>query len=126
MTSFIRFCPPITTGLLIISLSARYGYAQEGDTTDERQPDIVVLVEGMVCDNCAYQVEKRLGNLDSVRSVEVRLDDQQVFVTLNEGATVEEEVLRKAILDAGFKPVDVRYGTDDAHAVPNEPDKEES
>lgn len=87
--------------------------AQDADTLKGEPPDVVVTVKGMVCDNCAYSVEKRVGKLESVETVDVRLDEQEVRIGLIPGKTIQEEALREAILDAGFQPVEVRYSNEE-------------
>ena len=114
------------TGLMVVSIGAKLATAQESESSEGQKPDIVIHVKGMMCDKCAYRMEKQLGKLESVGSVDVRLDDEEVFVTLVDDAVLDEEVLREAVLDAGFDPVEVRYLAAEADAEEAEPDPEGS
>ncbi len=61
-----------------------------------------LAVDGLACPFCAYGVEKRLGAIEGVESVEIDVKSGQVAVTLAEGKTLSEEVARQAVEDAGF------------------------
>ena len=126
MKNLLRFGIRVMTGLIVVSISAKFATAQESEPSESQQPDIVIHVKGMMCDKCAYRMEKQLGKLESVGSVDVRLDDEEVFVTLVDDATFNEEVLREAVLDAGFDPVEVRYIAAEADAEEAESDPEGS
>ena len=51
-------------------------------------------------------VEKVLGNVDGVESVEVNLDEKLAKVTLSK--EVENESLKAVIVEAGFEVVDIK------------------
>mgnify|MGYP005853382951 CR=1 FL=1 len=59
-------------------------------------------VNGLACPFCAYGIEKKLGGLEGVCSVEVRLDEGSVIVTTRPGATLTEARAREAVEAAGF------------------------
>ena len=100
-------------GVALVALAAWPASGQDADTEKNDVPDVIVSVKGMVCQNCAYAVEKRVGKLEGVSGVEAHLDDQQVYISLVPGKKVNEDDLRKAVLDAGFEPVEVRYAVAD-------------
>lgn len=60
-------------------------------------------VNGISCPFCAYGIEKKLGGLESVASVEVRLDEGVVIVRTHPGTTLTEEQARAAVEAAGFR-----------------------
>lgn len=72
---------------------------QEGD--DERMKKIIT-VNGMNCGHCSASVEKALHAIDGVKSAKVDLEKKTATVTLD--ADVADDVLTKAITDAGFEP----------------------
>jgi len=89
--------------------------------------EVVVSVQGMFCENCAYAVEKRVGKLKGVGSVDVHLSEQEVRVTVVPGEIVEDDALRDAILDAGFRPVAVHHRDSGANSRgPNAEDRSRS
>lgn len=60
-------------------------------------------VDGLACPFCAYGIEKKLGALEGVRSVETHLKDGVVIVIMKEGVTLDEATIAKAVKEAGFK-----------------------
>jgi len=59
-------------------------------------------VDGLACPFCAYGIEKKLGALEGVRSVETNIKDGVVIVTMKDGATLDETTAKKAVKEAGF------------------------
>ncbi len=60
----------------------------------------VLKVEGMMCQHCKARVEKALSAVEGVASCAVDLDAKTAACTLN--ADVADEVLTKAVTDAGY------------------------
>lgn len=60
-----------------------------------------VRIEGMMCQNCAKHVKEALEGTDGVSSVEVDLEAKAAIVALS--GDVADEVLSKAIADAGYE-----------------------
>lgn len=61
-----------------------------------------LYVDGLACPFCAYGVEKQIGGLDNIESVEILIDEGYVIVTMASGKTLEEADAKQAISDAGF------------------------
>jgi mercuric ion binding protein len=61
-----------------------------------------LYVDGLACPFCAYGVEKKVGGLDGVESIDIEIDDGVVLVTLADGATLDEAAARRAVDQAGF------------------------
>lgn len=59
-------------------------------------------VNGISCPFCAYGVEKKLGALDGVETVAIRLDEGAVIVRTRPGAELTEKRARGALKAAGF------------------------
>ncbi|MBQ7502168.1 heavy-metal-associated domain-containing protein [bacterium] len=64
----------------------------------------VIIIEGMMCQNCVKHVKKALEKLEGVSSVKVSLEDKSAEV---EGAA-EDEALREAIAEAGYEAAEIR------------------
>lgn len=62
----------------------------------------VLEVDGLACPFCAYGIEKQLGALQGVESVETDIALGTVTVTMRRGARLDEETARKAVEAAGF------------------------
>lgn len=63
-----------------------------------------MLIEGMSCGHCSARVEKALNQLDGVNAT-VDLDKKTAFVKLSKD--VSDEILTKAVTDAGYEVVSV-------------------
>lgn len=66
----------------------------------------IVFVDGMHCAHCAAFVEKSLKAVDGVADVSVDLAGKKASVTLEKA--VADNVLIKAVADAGFTAVDIK------------------
>lgn len=64
-----------------------------------------VMIEGMTCKHCKARVESRLNELDGV-SAKVNLKKKTAVVSMEKD--VEDEVIKKAIENAGYEVVEVR------------------
>jgi len=61
-----------------------------------------VGVDGMACPFCAYGIEKKLKAVDGVESLDIRIKDGEVDVTVADDGTVTPSELQNAIEEAGF------------------------
>ncbi len=61
-----------------------------------------VHVNGLACPFCVYGLEKSFNKIDGVNSVSVNLKTGLIEVSLHEGATLDETVVRESVEDAGF------------------------
>lgn len=64
-----------------------------------------MLIEGMSCGHCSARVEKALNELDGVNAT-VNLDKKTAFIKLSKD--VADEILTKAVTDAGYEVVSVK------------------
>lgn len=65
-------------------------------------PIYKLYVDGLACPFCAYGVEKQVGGLDNVKSVDVLIDEGIVSVTMDSGKTLDKAAAKRAVSDAGF------------------------
>ena len=68
---------------------------------------VTVVVE-LSCPSCAQGLERRLGRLDHVESVEVLSESGQIVLTPERGAVLDLHAVRQVIRNAGFQPVELR------------------
>ncbi|HED13054.1 MAG TPA: copper chaperone [Gammaproteobacteria bacterium] len=59
-------------------------------------------VDGLACPFCAYGVEKQVGKLANVQSVDIEIDQGLVTVTMEPDKTLSEADAKQAVSDAGF------------------------
>jgi Cu+-exporting ATPase len=62
-------------------------------------------VDGMMCAHCQAHVQKALSDVEGVSNVVVSLEDKQA--TFDVADTVSDDVLKKAVEDAGYTPVSI-------------------
>ncbi|MFV1981265.1 MAG: heavy-metal-associated domain-containing protein, partial [Rhodothermia bacterium] len=74
-----------------------------------KDPDIVVEVNGLSCPFCAYGIEKRLKKIEGVEDLSVLLEEGKVQLKMEEGVTVSEDRIKKAIDEAGFEMRSVEF-----------------
>ena len=65
-----------------------------------------LTIEGMMCAHCTGRVEKALSALEGVSAVEMSLEGKSATVTLS--AEVSDEVLTKAVTDAGYEVLGIQ------------------
>lgn len=63
--------------------------------------DYKVSVSGMVCSFCANGIEKQLKEVEDIIAVNVNLD--KFLVNIQSRKILDEELIRKKIVDAGYK-----------------------
>ena len=69
--------------------------------------DLVIKVNGLVCDFCAQSIKHMFGKQDGVTDVSVDLDNGTVLVDLKDGQTIPDDTIAKIITDSGFSIVDI-------------------
>lgn len=64
-----------------------------------------ITIEGMMCPHCSGRVRDALSALDGVASAEVSHETGKAELTLS--AAVADDVLTKAVTDAGYQVVSI-------------------
>lgn len=82
------------------------------DVEPEATNRVVVTVQGVGCPFCVFGIEKWLGKIDGVQDVQMDLETGRVTLTLEPGASVTEDQLRRAVEQAGFTPGETIQGID--------------
>src|SRR5436309_14079354 len=70
--------------------------------------DVVVKVNGLVCDFCARSLEKTFRKTGKVSGVSVDLTAKEVRLKFAAGATLDDATIRKLVKDAGYAVVSVQ------------------
>jgi mercuric ion binding protein len=97
-----------TITLFLILLTGSQLLAQE---LIEMAPEqkVRVRVDGLSCSFCAYGLEKKLLEIDGVKSIEISIDDGVALLTLDKDTQIAEETIKKEVKDAGFTPREIVY-----------------
>lgn len=71
-------------------------------------PDVVVKVNGLVCDFCARSLEKTFRKTGKVFGVSVDLTAKEVRLKFAAGASLDDATIRKLVTEAGYAVVGVQ------------------
>ena len=63
--------------------------------------EIKFKAKGMMCEGCANSVKKQLNKIKGITEINVNLDTKEVTVISDN--EIEEKLLKKAVLKAGFQ-----------------------
>ncbi len=74
----------------------------------EGTKDIIVKVDGMVCDFCAQSLTKIFGKEDSVNDIDVSLDDQTVTIDTKDDQDLPDEKIKELIEWGGYDLVEIK------------------
>lgn len=108
--------------LMTAALAPETG-AQDKQDTEVTNPDVILQVNGLVCDLCSLNMEKHLKRIDAVDNVQVKLDEQKVLLTPHDDQTVTEDALREAVANAGFNTEEVTFTKKDKASEAGPPDE---
>lgn len=95
---------------IILSLLTAFVFINSpvlADQTEGIQRDVVVKVNGMVCDFCAQSIKKVFGKQDSVAAVDVDLDKGEIIIDLKDGQKIDHETITALVTDAGYNVTDI-------------------
>ena len=75
--------------------------------TTARAETIVAAVNGMVCSICVTGIEKSFQKNPAVERVDVDLENGKVTVETKAGATLDDAVVTKTIVNAGYAVTEI-------------------
>lgn len=64
--------------------------------------ELILRVDGLACPFCAYGLEKKIMELEGIRSYDVDMKKGKVYIGLKDNADINIEVIKKAVKEAGF------------------------
>lgn len=64
-----------------------------------KKPDLVVKVEGMMCENCKKHVTSAIKNVENVENVNVNLKTKEAKIY---GKNIDLEKVKQAVEEAGY------------------------
>lgn len=74
----------------------------------ERAEDVLVNVNGMVCDFCAQGLKKLFGERDEVKDIVVDLEAGTVSLKFVENKSLKDEEIEKIVKDNGISVVSIK------------------
>lgn len=83
--------------LTILTLSSFPFTPAQAETNSIR-----VDINGLVCDFCARALEKVFGKQESVRSIDVKLNEKLLTIHLKGEDTLDDATITKLVNDAGY------------------------
>ncbi len=95
---------------LIVMLILLAGLISNNAFADHPEGTVEVGIYGLVCDFCAQALEKVFGKEVAVDNIDVNLDDKIVTIHLKHGQQLDDAVIRKNIVDAGYNVEEIRRG----------------
>lgn len=83
--------------------------AHAGHTPDGIGHDVAINVNGLVCDFCAQSIKTLFGKQAGVSAVHVDLDHGLVTLDLDDGASLNDDVITKIMTDSGYTVTGIRH-----------------
>jgi copper chaperone CopZ len=92
------------------AVSATPAFAQEAATDrPDRDPDLVLAVEGFNCEHCTAKLQKKLAEIEGAKAVvAAEWQEGTVSIWLAEDADLDDELLAETVKSAGFVLKEVR------------------
>ncbi len=59
-------------------------------------------LDGLACPFCVYGIEKQLDKLDGIERMDTDIQHGRIALTMEEGASLNEQAVRDAVSRAGF------------------------
>ena len=67
-----------------------------------------ISVNGLVCDFCARSIEKLFSKKESVKSINVNLEEMLITISLKKGKSLNDDIITKVIIDSGYDIREIR------------------
>ena len=67
-----------------------------------------ISVNGLVCDFCARSIEKLFSKKESVKSINVNLEEMLITISLKKGKNLNDDIITKVITDSGYDIREIR------------------
>lgn len=91
--------------LLLLAMAALF--ISTPTFAQDKTNDIIVKVNGMVCDFCAQSLKKVFSKEDSVNDIAVSLNDQTVTIDTKEGQDLSDAKIKELIEWGGYDLINI-------------------
>lgn len=68
---------------------------------------LTISVNGLVCDFCARSIEKLFSKKESVKSIDVNLENMIITINLKKGKKLNDDIVRQVIKDSGYDVTEI-------------------
>ena len=68
---------------------------------------INVKVSGMVCSMCVQRIKKKFSKMDSIREINVNLDNKIVQIQTKDGQIITDDQINEVIKEAGYNVANI-------------------
>ena len=68
---------------------------------------LTISVNGLVCDFCARSIEKLFRQKESVKSIDVNLENMIITINLKKGKKLNDDIVRQVIKDSGYDVTEI-------------------
>lgn len=99
--------------IIILLLCVAFGTNLQAQEQVKLTGKVKVEVDGLSCPFCAYGLEKKLKDLQGVTDIKIDVENAFALLTVKEGATLDEETIRKKVKDAGFTARTIKIVSDE-------------
>ena len=89
----------ITICLIFLTLTTYKKIKSQNKTENEV---LSISVNGLVCDFCARSIEKLFSKKESVKSINVNLEEMLITINLKKGKILNDDIIRQVIRDSGY------------------------
>jgi copper chaperone CopZ len=99
------------TGVLVLILlfSMASSTTVNAQTNDQELTYVKVEVKGLACPFCAYGLEKKLKEVDGVKTIKIDVEEGLAYLTVLKSKKPLKEMLEKIVTDAGFTPSSIVF-----------------
>ena len=101
---------------LLLAASVLFG---QGKSAEEKADkiyqggQIILQVDGLSCPFCAYGLEKKLKSLKGVATLDIKINQGLIFLTLKGNSSLRYSQIRKKVNEAGFTLKEIRPAAKD-------------
>ena len=104
----------LAISVIALTMPAYAGHGEETETESSVeahniQRDVVISVDGMVCDFCAQSIKKVFGKQEAVENIDVDLDNGEIVVDIKDGQALDHAVIEKLVVDSGYTIRDIKH-----------------
>lgn len=68
---------------------------------------IDIDVNGLVCEFCAFTIEKTFKKKDEIKEIKVDLEAKKVFLTFKKGQDLSNKIIKETIVNNGYNVVKI-------------------
>jgi copper chaperone CopZ len=95
--------------VIVLLFSIVTSTAVNAQTNDQELNYVKVEVKGLACPFCAYGLEKKLKEVDGVKSIKIDFVEGLAYLAVLQSNKPTKETLERIITDSGFTVGNIEY-----------------